>query len=203
MLATLTGSVEEVEPGLAVINVAGVGYEVRMPSSDLGALKPGNRTQVFTYLNLTQDAITLYGFLTKASKALFVQLQKVSGIGPRVALSLLSTLSPTALAQAVAQGDAAALARAPGLGKKGAQKIILELSGKVDVQRMLGSDADQQLDQGSTQVIEGLISLGWQEKDAQEAVKQVCEQGSYALPLSKEDVPLVLKASLTQLDRRR
>ena len=129
MIGLLNGRVESVDADAALIDVGGVGYEVRMPAAELSALHAGQETRVFTSLNVSQDAVTLYGFLTQASKRMFLQLQKVSGIGPKVALSLLSTLPPDRLARAVADGDATALAKAPGLGKKGAQKIILELKG--------------------------------------------------------------------------
>ncbi|RBP99286.1 Holliday junction branch migration protein RuvA [Bifidobacterium xylocopae] len=203
MLAMLTGSVAQIEQALAVIDVGGVGYEVRMPMSDLTGLRTGTRVTVHTSLIVSQDSVTLYGFLSRTSKSLFVQLQKVSGIGPRVALSILSTLTPDMLAQAVSQGDATTLARAPGLGKKGAQKIILELSGKVDVSGLEARNSRQPADESLSQVIKGLVSLGWQERDAQRAVEKTCEEGGYQLPLDGKDVPAVLKAALTSMDRGR
>ena len=136
MISTLTGRVESVEASSAVIEVHGVGYEVRMAAADLAALHTGQETHVFTSLTISQDAVTLFGFLSPASKRMFLQLQKVSGIGPKVALSLLSTLPPDRLAKAVADGDTAALSKAPGLGKKGAQKIILELAGRIDLDQI-------------------------------------------------------------------
>ena len=95
MISTLTGRVESVEASSAVIEVHGVGYEVRMAAADLAALHAGQETHVFTSLTISQDAVTLFGFLSPASKRMFLQLQKVSGIGPKVALSLLSTLLRT------------------------------------------------------------------------------------------------------------
>lgn len=201
MLAMLTGSVALIEVGCAVIDVGGVGFEVRMPSSDLSTMHTGNQVRIYTYLNVTNDNITLYGFLATSSKQLFTQLQKVSGVGPKVALSLLSTLTPTMLTKAVFEGDVAALSSAPGLGKKGAQKIILELSGKMNVS---SDDVNTEIaDEGSQQVIEGLQSLGWQQAEAQKVVRRICQDGDYQLPLKKEDVPQVLKASLASLDRGR
>lgn len=129
MIGMLTGRVESVETDTALIDVGGVGYEVRMSATDLSRLHAGQDTRVFTYMNLSQDAITLHGFLDRDAKKTFLQLIKVSGIGPKVAQSLLSTLTPSQLAHAIADNDATALAKAPGLGKKGAQKIILELKG--------------------------------------------------------------------------
>jgi holliday junction DNA helicase RuvA len=202
MLAKFTGSVDMVKAGLAVIDVHGVGFEVHMPSSDLAALHVGAEVSIYTSLTSANDVFTLYGFLSQPSKELFIQLQKVNGVGPRVALSLLSTLGVTKLAQAVSTGDVSLLSSAPGLGKKGAQKIILELSGKIEVGG--GSEPSQEhADSGSQQVVEGLKSLGWQETDARKVVRRVCEEGNYSLPLQANDIPLVLKAALAFLDRGR
>lgn len=203
MLAMLTGRVSAIEAGCAVIDVSGVGYEVRMPQSDLGSMRSESTVTVFTSLNISQDSVTLYGFLSRSSKSLFIQLQKVSGIGPRVALSILSTLTPDQLAQAVADGDSTALSRSPGLGKKGAQKIILELSGKLDISSIGSTQPHKNIDSGSRQVVEGLVSLGWQQHDAEQAVNKVCKENDFPMPLSKQDVPKVLKQALTLLDRGR
>lgn len=203
MLAMLTGRVSAIEAGCAVIDVSGVGYEVRMPQSDLGSMRSESTVTVFTSLNISQDSVTLYGFLSRSSKSLFIQLQKVSGIGPRVALSILSTLTPDQLAQAVADGDSTALSRSPGLGKKGAQKIILELSGKLDISSIGSTQPRKNIDSGSRQVVEGLVSLGWQQHDAAQAVNKVCKENDFPMPLSKQDVPKVLKQALTLLDRGR
>ena len=200
-----SGHVEAVDADAALNSVGGVGYEVRMPAADLSALHAGQETRVFTSLNVSQDAVTLYGFLTQASKRMFLQLQKVSGIGPKVALSLLSTLPPDRLARAVADGDAAALAKAPGLGKKGAQKIILELKGSIDLSQIEGSSAPAaaQVDTGSMQVVEGLMSLGWRQQDAEHAVHEVCVEEHIETPLTNQDIPRVLKLALSALDRGR
>lgn len=205
MIGLLNGHVESVDADAALISVGGVGYEVRMPAADLSALHAGQETRVFTSLNVSQDTVTLYGFLTQASKRMFLQLQKVSGIGPKVALSLLSTLPPDRLARAVADGDAAALAKAPGLGKKGAQKIILELKGSIDLSQIEGSSAPAaaQVDTGSMQVVEGLMSLGWRQQDAEHAVHEVCVEEHLETPLTNQDIPRVLKLALSALDRGR
>lgn len=133
---------------------------------------------------------------------MFLSLQKVSGIGPRVALSLLATLPPDRLAQAVTQGDAAALSKAPGLGRKGAQKIILELSGKLNMSpKDQGGRMSTGFDEGMLKVIEGLQSLGWHEEDAAHAVEVVCREQGYGEHLKEVDIPKVLKAALSSLDR--
>jgi Holliday junction DNA helicase RuvA len=201
----LEGRVEAIDSDAALIMAGGIGFEARMPSADLSALHAGQEVKVFTSLNVSQDAITLFGFLAQASKRMFMQLQKVSGIGPKVALSLLSTLSPDKLARAVADGDAAALAKAPGLGKKGAQKIILELKGSIDLTQIEGkpSTAAARADTGTLQVVEGLISLGWRAQDAEDAVRKACADNDIATPLAGDEVPRVLKLALAALDRGR
>lgn len=204
MIGSLKGVVETVDASSALIEVGGVGYEVRMPAADLSRVHGGTETRVYTYLNVSQDAITLYGFLDPAAKRTFLQLLKVSGIGPKVALSLLSTLNPSQLAKAVADNDAAALAKAPGLGKKGAQKIILELKGSInleDIESGVAVTTARPEDKGALQVVEGLISLGWRQQDAEHAVREACEANGIATPLAVEDVPRVLKLALNSLDR--
>lgn len=207
MIGMLNGRVVEVGADSALIEVGGVGYETRMTAADLSSLHSGQDVRVYTSMNVSQDAITLFGFLTAASKRMFLQLQKVSGIGPKVALSLLSTLPADRLAKAVADGDATALAKAPGLGKKGAQKIILELKGSIDLSSIESGSRSAsrtlQTDSNVLQVVEGLMSLGWRQPDAQSAVDAACQQNDIELPLHADDVPRVLKLALTSLDRGR
>ncbi len=206
MIGSLRGVVEAVDVASALIEVSSVGYEVYMPVADLSCLHAGQEVRVWTYLNVSQDAITLYGFLEMPSKKMFLQLLKVSGIGPKVALSLLSTLTPPELTRAVADNDAAALSKAPGLGRKGAQKIILELKGSIDLDadgEPEGKMGGNSRDEGIGQVVEGLMSLGWRQPDAQHAVAAVCEDNAIALPLEKSNVPRVLKLALASLDRGR
>lgn len=205
MIGSLRGRVDCVDAISVIIEVGGVGYEIRMPSADLASMHAGQDVKVYTSLSVSQDAVTLFGFSTLASKRMFLQLQKVSGIGPKVALSLLSTLPPDRLARAVADGDATALAKAPGLGKKGAQKIILELKGSIDLNQVEGASTQpaRSGDTGSEQVVEGLMSLGWRQQDALHAVQMVCEDNRIPVPLSDDDVPRVLKLALSSLDRGR
>lgn len=206
MIAMLNGQVESVDQAGAILDVHGIGFDVRMPQTDVSSLHAGQHVVLYTSMVVTQDAMTLYGFLSSAEKKMFLQLQKVSGIGPKVALSLLSTLPPDRLARAVADGDATALSKAPGLGKKGAQKIILELKGSLDLTQIEGSAAEPSstaVDAGSQQVIEGLMSLGWRQQDAKDAVERACRDHDIKTPLASQDVPGVLKLALTELDRGR
>ncbi|KFI92198.1 holliday junction DNA helicase RuvA [Bifidobacterium saguini DSM 23967] len=208
MIGMLTGRVESVDADTALIDVGGVGYEVRMAASDLGRIHAGQEARVYTYMNISQDAVTLHGFLDRDAKKTFLQLIKVSGIGPKVAQSLLSTLTPIQLAHAIADNDAVALAKAPGLGKKGAQKIILELKGSIDLSQIdeahtAETAVRQPVDTGTEQVVEGLISLGWRQQDAQQAVKEAITDNDINTPLAAEDVPRVLRFALALMDRGR
>lgn len=207
MIALLTGTVASVDTASAVIDVNGVGYEVHMPQADLGSMHTGQQVTVHTVMSVAQDAVNLQGFLSLTAKRMFLKLLKVNGIGPKVALSLLSTLQGDALAHAIADGDAAALARAPGLGKKGAQKIILELKGSIDLDAIDGVTQSAQRnapeDTGRAQVIEGLMSLGWHQQDAVQAVQTVIDDHDFNLPLDVQDVPTVLRLALNALDSGR
>lgn len=205
MIASLNGTIAAVTKDAAIIEVGGVGYEVRMPGSDLAAMHIGQKTTVFTRLAVSQDAIALYGFLSKTAKDLFLSLQKVSGVGPKVALSLVSTLGPAQLMSAVANGDATALAKAPGLGKKGAQKIILELKGSINLSELEDGtqSVEEPKDSGTEQVVEALVSLGWQQRDAAQAVRQVLRSEHHEGPVTSQDVPQLLKTTLASMDRGR
>ena len=208
MIGMLNGRVDSVDADTALIDVGGVGYEVRMSATDLGRLHAGQDARIYTYMNVSQDAVTLHGFLDRDAKKTFLQLIKVSGIGPKVAQSLLSTLTPIQLAHAIADNDATALAKAPGLGKKGAQKIILELKGSIDLSRIEDSPTaaattQAPVDTGMEQVIEGLISLGWRQQDAQQAVGEAIKENDVNTPLAAEDVPRVLRFALALMDRGR
>lgn len=204
MIGSLRGRVEAIESGLVLIDVGGVGYEVRMPLADASSLHAGQEAVVLTTLSVGQDQIALYGFLKAQSKRLYAQLLKVSGIGPKVALSILSTLSPSQLQQAVESGDVTALSRTPGLGKKGAQKIILELAGKIAIDEQTGGNADvpgvHEQGAGAAQVVQGLIGLGWQPRDAQHAVALVCEREGYGDDIPSAEIATALRKALVALD---
>lgn len=209
MIGMLVGQVESVDARTALILVSGVGYETYMPTADLATLREGQEVRVYTSMQVSQDALTLYGFTSQSAKKMFLQVQKVSGIGPKVALSLLSTLNVDRLLQAISEGDVTTLSSAPGLGKKGAQKIILELKGSLDSEILTNTDSSsvksqQKISDTSVQsVVEGLVSLGWKQADAQRAVEHVCEKCNFSMPLSDSDMSDVLRKALVSLDRGR
>ncbi|RIY17112.1 Holliday junction branch migration protein RuvA [Bifidobacteriaceae bacterium WP012] len=207
MIGMLVGQVASVDARTALIVVSGVGYETYMPSQDLSSLHEGQEVRVYTSMQVSQDSITLYAFTTQAAKRMFLQVQKVSGIGPKVALSILSTLNVDRLLKAISEGDVTALSSAPGLGKKGAQKIILELKGSIDLNSLSADVSDasssKTIDTGISAVIDGLVSLGWRQSDAQKAVEQVCAENNIVAPVTEADMPNVLRMALTLLDRGR
>ena len=131
MFYYVSGTVGHVEPYLAVIDCGGVGYACRTTSYTLAQVKKGDKAKLFTYLNVKEDAMDLYGFATAEELKLFQQLISVSGVGPKAALAILSTRSPADLALAIITGDEKALTAAAGVGKKIAQRVILELKDKL------------------------------------------------------------------------
>ena len=131
MLYFLKGITAALEPGLAVIECAGVGYACKTTSFPLSGLQPGKPATLYTHLSVREDGIELYGFGTKEEKRLFLQLTSVSGVGPKAALSILSTTTPSQLALAILTEDVKTLTLAPGIGKKIAQRIVLELRDKL------------------------------------------------------------------------
>ena len=131
MLYFLKGIVAALEPNLAVIECAGVGYACKTTSFTLSGLQPGKSATLYTHLSVREDGIELYGFSTKEEKRLFLQLTSVSGVGPKAALSILSTTTPSQLALAILTEDVKTLTLAPGIGKKIAQRIVLELRDKL------------------------------------------------------------------------
>ena len=131
MFYYLSGTVAHLEPNLAVIDCGGVGYACRTTAYTLSGLKKGEKGKLFTYLNVREDAMELYGFSGQEERKLFEQLISVSGVGPKAALAVLSVNSPADLALAIITGDEKALTSAPGVGKKIAQRVILELKDKL------------------------------------------------------------------------
>ena len=131
MFYYLSGTVAHTEPYLAVIDCGGVGYACRTTSYTLSALKKGDKAKLFTYLNVREDAMELYGFATQEEQNLFQLLISVSGVGPKAALSILSSSTPANLALSIITGDEKALTCAQGIGKKIAQRVILELKDKL------------------------------------------------------------------------
>jgi Holliday junction DNA helicase RuvA len=164
VISFLEGEVAEKGAGRVVLAVHGVGYEVLAPASTIAKLPPvGRPARVHTRMHVRDDAMTLYGFASVDERALFDMLVTVTGVGPKVALSFLSVLAPDALRRAVAAGDVAALTIVPGVGKKVAQRVVLDLKDKLGGEGvpLTGPLAD---------VREALLSLGLSPQEASEAL---------------------------------
>lgn len=170
MIAFLTGSVAAKLAQKLYLNVGGVGFEVNMSSTSIAALPDvGNSVYVLTYMLVRDDAITLFGFASEKEKALFEKLLSVSGVGPKAALSALSTFSPDALMEAIATQDVAQVSKIPNVGKKTASRIILDLKGSFDMElaQAHGARLNANESAGSEQVPqragvrEALLSMGF------------------------------------------
>jgi Holliday junction DNA helicase RuvA len=180
VIAHLTGTVSSVAPDGAVIDVGGVGLVVQCAPGTLAGLRPGETTTVATSLVVREDSLTLYGFGSEDERVTFELLQTASGVGPRLALAMLAVLTPDELRRAVAAEDLAALTAVPGIGRKGAQRIVLELAGRLGVPASLPASqataARGQTRQPAAwqeQVRAGLVNLGWQARDADQAIAAI------------------------------
>lgn len=166
MIGRLTGKLLAKHPPQILVDVGGVAYEVDVPMSTLYGLPAlGDAVTLFTHLSVKEDSHTLYGFASQDERGAFRQLIRISGVGPRTALAVLSGMSVADLASAVALQDAATLTKVPGIGKKTAERLLLELKGKIadaSVPRPAGGAAD---------VVNALVGLGYSEKEALAAVK--------------------------------
>ena len=175
MIATLTGEIKVISSDRAIVEVGGVGLSVNITQSAASHLNLGTTVTFHTSLVVREESLTLYGFLTAESKQLFEQVQTVSGFGPKVALSILGSLTPEELATAIAGENIAAIERVPGIGRKGAQRLILELKGKLSDLSDGGSVATHQ-PVWREQLTSALISLGFAPKDSDRAITTVVNE---------------------------
>jgi holliday junction DNA helicase RuvA len=174
MIGRLTGVIAEKAPPQVLIDVGGVGYEVDVPMSTFYNLPPlGERTSLLTHFVVREDAQVLYGFGSAAERQAFRQLIKVSGVGPRMALSLLSGLSVAELAQAITVQESGRLTRIPGIGKKTAERLLLELKGKLGAE--LGAAPVSVKSEAQADVLQALVALGYSDKEAAAALKALPE----------------------------
>ncbi len=173
MIGRLTGVLLVKQPPQVVLDVGGVGYEIDVPMNtffDLPAV--GEQTMLFTHLVVREDAHLLFGFATETERELFRQLVKISGIGARTALALLSGMSVVELQHAVQVGESTQLVRIPGIGKKTAERLLLELRDKLGVTKS-GAVPDVETDNHKRDMINALLSLGYNAREADWAVKRV------------------------------
>jgi Holliday junction DNA helicase RuvA len=202
VIAHLSGTVAALSPDGVVIDVGGVGLRVQCTPDTLATLRPGTPGRVATSLVVREDSLTLFGFATDDERNVFELLQTASGIGPRLALAMLAVHSPDALRRFVAAEDIKALTMVPGVGNKGAQRIILELKDRLGAPGDLTGNGTASVRRAEPswrdQVQSGLVNLGWSARDAEAAVAAVEADSGDAEP----DVPTALRAALRKLSRQ-
>ena len=201
MIAHLSGTVAGVAPDGAVIDVGGVGLRVQCTPDTLATLTQGAAATVATSLVVREDSLTLFGFATDDERNVFELLQTASGVGPRLALAMLAVHSPDALRKAVSNEDLNALIMVPGVGKKGAQRIVLELKDRLGAPGDAAVTVNRPAPAAGSwrdQVQSGLVNLGWPARDAEAAVAAVeAESPDGEAP----DVATALRAALRKLSK--
>lgn len=201
MISLLNGVVRSITTDRAIIEVGGVGLAVSVTAATTSQLNLGAPVQLFTSLVVREDSLTLFGFLDEESRSAFELVQTVSGIGPKVALAILGAHTPQSLAVAIAQEDIKAIEKVPGIGRKGAQRLILELKGKISD---FGSSEHKHVHQPiwREQLTSALISLGFSAKDSDSAISAVVSQyADSGVDAHDVDISELLKAAL-QTGRR-
>jgi Holliday junction DNA helicase RuvA len=201
VIASVRGEVASVGPDGAVVEVGGVGIAVHCTPGTLAGLRVGSQTRLATSLIVREDSLTLYGFGSDDERTLFELLQTASGVGPRLALAVLAVHAPDAVRLAIATADTAALMRVSGVGKKGAERLVLELRDKVGlVSGSVAADAPATLPivGWQAQVRDGLLGLGWSAKEAEDALAVVAAD----LGAGPVDVPKALRRAIQLLGRR-
>ena len=180
MLAYIKGILEDMSPGMVVVDNHGIGYQMMVPMRGESFPKIGQEIKIYTHMHVREDDVSLFGFLSKEEKEAFELLIGVNGIGPKVGLSVLSTLSVYELKMAVISEDVKTISKTPGLGPKGAKKLILELKDKLSFEELeedgVGAEIfDTSADSSDSVMItiEGLVSLGYSKSEAAIAVNKV------------------------------
>lgn len=198
MYAFINGIVDEITPEGIVIDAGGVGYFIQCTSSVSASVTVGEKSKIYTYQHVREDAIVLFGFASKEERTMFLRLISVSGIGPKSAIQVLSAISARDLALILVTGDYAALCKVPGIGKKTAQRLVLELREKVDNDEFISQGASVPSKQNgsafASDAIYALTALGYSAAEATKAVEAVSANAT-----STEDI---IKQVLKNLDRR-
>lgn len=186
MIGSIVGVLTLKAPPHLQLEVGGIGYEIEAPMSTFYGLPAvGERTRLLTHLVVREDAHLLYGFATEGERALFRQLLKISGIGPRIALAILSGVSDAAFAHAVREQDAAALMRIPGVGRKTAERLIVEMKDRLDASAPAGQSAAGPATGAEAEAYSALVALGYKPQEATRLLKAVDTEG---LKLTTEEM---------------
>jgi len=210
VIASLSGTVANVRLDRAVIEVGGaggaVGYLVHATPATLSTLRVGEAARLSTSMVVREDSFTLFGFADDDERTVFEAVQTVSGVGPRLALAMLAVHTPDALRRAVASEDIAALMRVPGIGRKGAQRIALELGDRLGAPTGTGDGTAEEaagtgaavVDDQRDQVVQALVGLGWNPKAAEDALATVLAQAGVDV-VAPDEIAGALRASLRVL----
>jgi Holliday junction DNA helicase RuvA len=205
VISHLRGTVAGINPDGAIIEVGGVGMRVQCTPGTLAGLSMGEQAQVSTSLVVREDSLTLFGFATDDERNVFELLQTASGVGPRLALAALAVHSPDGLRRAVSTEDLNALTMVPGIGKKGAQRIVLEMKDRLGPpgdggDGLPGSRSAQRAPSWRDQVQSGLVNLGWAARDADQVISALEEEGT--IGGDTVDVATALRAALRKLSKQ-
>ena len=207
MIASITGTVTAVTPEAVVVDVGGIGVAVQCTPTALASLRPGEPVRLATALVVREDSLTLFGFGTDDERVVFETLQSVSGVGPRLAQAVLAVHTPDAIRAAVATDDVAALTLVPGVGRKGAQRLALELKDKLGAGSRVGppiggAAGTSGVGAWREQLRSALSGLGWSPREVDEALAVIGPEAEAALAVGDEpDVAALLRASLQALSR--
>ncbi len=204
MIARLTGRIVEKEPHQVVVDVGGLGYRASIPLSTYYTLPaPGQQVTLRIHTHVREDLLALYGFSTHEEQELFERLIEISGIGPRLALAILSGLPAADLVAAISEGDAGRLRGIPGVGLKTAERVVLEMRDRVRLLKAALSDGRGENAAGGSvrgDVVSALVNLGYRETEAQTAVRKALDGGSEASMGPRADaIQQILKRSLKYL----
>lgn len=195
MIASVRGEIIDIALDHAVVEAAGVGYKVMATPTTLSTLRRGEQARLITAMIVREDAMTLYGFADGEARDLFSTLLGVSGVGPKIALATLAVYDANTLRQALADGDVTALTRVPGIGKRGAERMVLELRDKIGAVAGPGGSAAATGHPVRTPVVEALVGLGFAVKQAEESADKVLADDPAATTSS------ALRAALSTLGR--
>ena len=198
MISFLSGTVHRIAADHLVVLTYGVGRKVHVTPDTLAGTRHGSEIELVTSLVVREDSMTLYGFGTEDENHTFEVLLSISGIGPRLAMAILSVMGPDELAAAITNQDANALTRVPGIGKKGASRIILELENKLPKLTAAAPGPTLSFGGGNQQVVDALVGLGWKEAQAEDVVAEVVKETG-----SDAGTSVVLKAALKVLGAKR
>jgi len=196
VIASVRGEVLDIALDHAVIEAAGVGYKVMTTPTTLSTLRRGTETRLITAMIVREDSMTLYGFADAEARDLFTTLLSVSGVGPKIGLATLAVYDAPTLRQALAEGDVTALTRVPGIGKRGAERMVLELRDKIGAVMAAGGAAGVGGHAVRGLVVEALVGLGFAVKQAEDATDKVLADDSEATTSS------ALRAALSMLGKK-